>query len=135
MKTRILKTTILGFILFSACSKETVLTPADEDQQLARLGKDIEEFTKNKACSAGNNCKAMAMGSKPCGGPTSYIIYSLSNTDEKQLSEKVKKYSDLQKALNLKYNRISDCSLVVSPTVYCLSGVCSSKSKPLSILN
>jgi hypothetical protein len=127
MKAYILKVVILGFILFSACSKETTLTPADEDQQLAQLGKDIEEFAKNKACSGGDNCRVMAMGSKACGGPTSYIIYSLSNTDEKQLSDKVKQYTDLQKALNIKYNRTSDCSLSVAPTVDCLNGVCSSK--------
>jgi hypothetical protein len=127
MKTYILKIAILGFVLFMACSKETTLTPADEDQQLAQLGKDIEEFAKNKACSGGDNCRSMAMGSKACGGPTSYIIYSLSNTDEKQLSDKVKQYTDLQKALNIKYNRISDCSLLVPPTVDCLNGVCGSK--------
>lgn len=128
MKAYIFKVAILGFILFSACSKETTLTPADEDQQLAQLGKEIEDFAKNKACSGGdNNCRSMAMGSKPCGGPTSYIIYSLSNTDEKQLSDKVKQYTDLQKALNIKYNRVSDCSLLAPPTVDCLNGVCNSK--------
>jgi len=127
MKAYILKIAILGFVIFLACSKETVPTPADEDQQLAQLGKEIEEFVKNKACSGGDNCRAMAIGNKPCGGPTSFLIYSLSNTDEKQLSAKVKKYSDLQKALNIKYNRVSDCSLVVLPTVDCLKGVCTSK--------
>ena len=127
MKTLISKFIILGFVLFISCAKETTLTPADEEQQLTQLGKEIEEFAKNKACTGGDNCRSMPVGSKSCGGPTSYIIYSLSKTDEKQLSEKVKQYTDLQKELNIKYNRISDCSLLIPPTVDCLNGVCTSK--------
>ena len=110
-----------------ACSKEASLMPSDDDQKLTQLSKEIEEYAKNKACSGGDNCRTMAMGSKPCGGPTSYIIYSLSKTDEKQLSDKVKQYTDLEKELNIKYNRMSDCSLLMPPTVECLNGVCTSK--------
>jgi hypothetical protein len=127
MKTLISKSIILGFILFVSCAKETTLTPADEDQKLAQLGKEIEEFAKNKACTGGDNCRSMAMGSKACGGPTNYIIYSLSKTDEKVLSEKIKQYTDLQKELNIKYNRVSDCKFEIPPRVDCLNGVCTSK--------
>ncbi len=127
MKTHILKIVLLGFVLFMGCSKEATLMPSDDDQKLTRLSKEIEEYAKNKACAGGDNCRTMAMGSKPCGGPTSYIIYSLSKTDEKQLSDKVKQYTDLEKELNIKYNRMSDCSLLMPPTVECLNGVCTSK--------
>jgi hypothetical protein len=127
MKTHILKIALLGFTLFMACSQEVLLTPVDDDQKLIQLSKEIEEFAKNKACSERDNCKTMAMGSKPCGGPTSYIIYSLSKTDEKQLSDKVKQYTDFEKELNTKYNRISDCSLLIPPIVDCLNGICASK--------
>ena len=127
MKTSMFKIAFLGLTLFIACSKEATLTPVDDDQKLAQLSKEIEEFAKNKACSGGDNCKTMAMGSKPCGGPTSYIIYSLSKTDEKQLSDKVKQYTDFEKELNTKYNRISDCSLLIPPIVDCLNGTCASK--------
>ena len=127
MKAHIFKIAILGFILFSACSKEATLTPNADDQKLEQLGKEIEAFAKNKACSGGDNCRSMPMGSRACGGPSSYIIYSLSKTDEKQLSDKVKQYTDLQKELNIKYNRTSDCSLLMPPTVDCLNGVCASK--------
>ena len=127
MKIHIFKIVFLGFTLFMACSKEATLTPAEDDQKLTQLGKEIEDFAKNKTCSGGDNCRTMAMGSKPCGGPTSYIIYSLSKTDEKQLSDKVKQYTDLQKELNIKYNRASDCMFLTLPTVNCLNGVCASK--------
>ena len=127
MKTHILKLTLLGFVLFMACSKQETLTPAVDDQKLEQLGKEIQDFAKNKTCAGGDDCKTMAMGSKACGGPTSYIIYALSKTDEKQLSEKVKQYTDFQKELNIKHNRTSDCLFLSPPTVDCLNGVCASK--------
>jgi|GEM_PF-6250192 len=55
MKSPIIKVIILGFVLFSACSIETTLTPVDEEQQLAQLGKDIEESAKKKACLRWDN--------------------------------------------------------------------------------
>jgi hypothetical protein len=127
MKTLILKLSILGFVLFIACSKEEILTPSADDQKLEQMGKEIQEFAKNKSCSNGDDCRTMAMGSKACGGPTNYIIYALSKTDEKQLAEKVKQYTDFQKELNIKYNRVSDCKFENPPTVDCLNGVCASK--------
>lgn len=131
MKTLISKFIILGFVLFISCSKEDVADNSSfaiaDDNKLVQLGKEIEEFAKNKACTNGDGCRTMPMGAKACGGPTSYVIYSLSKTDEKQLAEKVKQYTDFQKELNIKYNRTSDCLFLSPPTVDCLNGVCTSK--------
>ncbi len=131
MKTLISKIIILGFVLFISCTKEDVADDSvfavADDKKLAQLGKEIEEFAKNKACTNGDGCRTMPMGAKACGGPTNYVIYSLSKTDEKQLAEKVKLYTDFQKELNTKYNRASDCLFLSPPTVDCLNGVCTSK--------
>jgi hypothetical protein len=112
-------------LFFFACSKNDDIVVGDE-QKLETLGKEIEEFAKNKSCS-GDDCRTMAMGAKGCGGPTKYLVYALSKVDEKQLTEKVKVYTDLQKKINAETNKISDCSLVVAPIVNCLNGVCTAK--------
>ena len=131
MKTHILKFIILGFVLFISCAKDDIADNSAfiiaDDNKLAQMGKDIEEFAKNKACTNGDGCRTMPMGAKACGGPTNYVIYSLSKTDEKQLMEKVKQYTDFQKELNIKYNRTSDCLFLSPPKVDCLNGVCTSK--------
>ena len=131
MKTYILKFILLGFVLFVSCTEDNMdkdFHPSlGDDQKLAQMGKEIEEFAKDKACTNGDGCRTMPMGAKACGGPTNYVIYSLSKTDEKQLTEKVKKYTDFQKELNIKYNRSSDCLFLSPPTVDCLNGVCASK--------
>lgn len=128
MKTHILKLTLLNFVLFVSCSKQDTITPTVDDQKLEQLNKNIEVFAKNKACSGGDNCRSMAMGAKICGGPTNYIIYSLSNTDEKKLAEMVNEYTALQKQINLKNpNQAGTCDFIVAPDINCLNGICTSK--------
>ena len=126
MKTLIFKFLILGFIIFSSCKKESIET-LNDDQKLTQLKVDIETFSKNKACSGGDNCRVVGVGNLPCGGPSWYVIYSLSNTDEKQLITKVNEYTELQKAYNLKNNAVGICIALVIPTVDCKNGLCSPK--------
>jgi hypothetical protein len=126
MKTHFLKILLLGLVIFVSCEKQSIDTIAD-DQKLIQLRADVETFAKNKACSNGDNCRVMGIGAKPCGGPSEYIVYSLTNTDEKQLIAKVNEYTDFQKAYNIKKQLTSDCSLLPIPTVDCVNGVCTKK--------
>lgn len=118
---------ILAFILIFSCRKNDIIADEVADNlKLSQLGTEVETFAQNKAC-AGDDCRVMAMGAKACGGPTRFIVYSLSKTDEKTLAEKVKAYTDFQKELNTKYNRISDCAMILMPTVDCVNGLCTTK--------
>ncbi len=118
---------ILAFVLFFSCKNNDLLGDEEADNlKLTQLYTEVETFAQNKAC-AGDDCRVMAMGAKACGGPTRFIIYSLSKTDEKILAEKVKTYTDFQKELNTKYNRISDCAMVLPPNVDCVNGLCTAK--------
>lgn len=126
MKTHILKFLILGFVIFLSCEKQSIDTIPDE-QRMAQLRVEIESFAKNKACSNGDNCRVVGIGNLPCGGPSSYVIYSLSNTDEKQLMLKVNEYTELQKAYNLKNNSVGICIALIVPEVDCKNGVCAVK--------
>ncbi len=126
MKTHFFKFILLGFVIFVSCKKESIDAIPD-NEKLAQLKADIETFAKNKACSNGNNCRVLGIGAKPCGGPSGFIIYSLTNTDEKQLITKVNEYTDFQRAYNDKNKLVSDCSLLQIPTVDCINGVCSPK--------
>ncbi|MBB6002125.1 hypothetical protein [Arcicella rosea] len=118
---------ILAFVLFFSCKNNDLLGDEEADNlKLTQLYTEVETFAQNKAC-AGDDCRVMAMGAKACGGPTRFIIYSLSKTDEKILAEKVKAYTDFQKELNTKYNRISDCAMLLPPNVDCVNGLCTAK--------
>ncbi|MFD1816109.1 hypothetical protein ACFSDG_01015 [Pseudarcicella hirudinis] len=117
----------LSLILVSSCKKDEVSdNKLADEKKLEQMGADIQDFAKNKACS-GDDCKVIAMGAKACGGPSSFLIYSVSKVDEKVLTDKVKAYSDFEKVINERYNRISNCAMIAIPQVDCVNGICTQK--------
>jgi hypothetical protein len=119
-----------GCLLWS-CSKggigENGLSDEEMDyQKLTQMGTEIKDYAKNKAC-AGDECRVMSMGSKACGGPTQFIVYSVGKVDEKVLTQKINSYTEYERQLNIKYSRISDCAMIAIPTVDCVNGLCVTK--------
>ena len=101
---------LAGSLMWS-CSKsglgEDGLTEEEMDyQKLTQMGAEIKDYAKNKAC-AGGECRVMSMGSKACGGPTQFIVYSVGKVDEKVLTQKINDYTEYERQLNIKYCRVS----------------------------
>ncbi len=120
----------LAVVLLMSCESNGIVvddaSQLDDQQREQNLSKEIEAYAQNKAC-AGNDCKSVGMGVKACGGPVKYLIYSLSQVDEKVLLDKINAYNALQAELNKKYNRMSDCMVALPPTVDCVNGLCTAK--------
>ena len=70
-------------------------------------------------------CRTIAFGSKPCGGPQQYLIYSASTTDSAALAAAVARYNALESEINKREGRVSDCMLVSPPAVALNNGRCS----------
>ena len=70
-------------------------------------------------------CRTIAFGSKPCGGPRQYLIYSASTTDSAALAAAVARYNALESETNKREGRVSDCMLVAPPDVALINGRCS----------
>ncbi len=62
-------------------------------------------------------CRSLAFGSKPCGGPWSYLVYSSTDSDESHLLNLVQRYNDVELDLNNFENRGSDCSVPIKPNL------------------
>jgi hypothetical protein len=45
-----------------------------------------------------SQCKLIAFGSKPCGGPGSYLVYSTARTNESRLEQLVNEFNQLTKS-------------------------------------
>ena len=66
----------------------------------------------------------MAFGSKPCGGPWSYIIYCADAVDEDALHASVSEHAELEHQYNMDNEIASDCSEATEPAVELVDGVC-----------
>ena len=113
------------FILVLSISCSSTENTQKEDQlELETLANEITSLTESSICNEENECKYIAFGSKPCGGPWSYLVYSTS-INTALLLEKVENYNQLENTYNLKWGINSDCSVANPPaSLECIDGKC-----------
>ena len=117
------KTIAIMAIVFG-CANNLVISQEKERQQLVKLKSEIKQLVAEGTCSDKNDCDFIAFGSKPCGGPWSYLVYS-TTIDIKFLKEKVAVYNSKEQAFNKKWGIASDCMMVAPPSkIDCIEGVC-----------
>ncbi|WP_341220250.1 hypothetical protein [Polaribacter atrinae] len=94
-----------------------------EHRNLMDLFNEIQELSYSVPCSDANNWLFTAYGSKACGGPQGYIAYA-STIDTNNFLNKIEAYTEAEKAFNIKWGIISDCSFANVPvSVACINGL------------
>jgi hypothetical protein len=81
-------------------------------------------------CTEDMQCKALAIGANPCGGPESYQAYSILNTNIEQLSELAAQYKQVRKTLHAKTGTVGACVVIPEPAVQCKNQQCVTIQKP-----
>ena len=118
----------LSFLfLFCAttCDDDDVVSDCDFFQeQMAVLKIEIDRIIDASVCNESTECRSVAFGSKPCGGPWSYLVYSTS-IDEEKLLELVNQYNETEAQYNMNCDAFSDCMFVGPPNeLACEDGKC-----------
>ena len=90
----------------------------------------INQLSSDKSCDSDTQCKDIAFGAKPCGGPWSFLIYSIRQTDESQLTNEVNQFNELQRRQNEKDGAVSDCSVVTPSFPVCSNNQCVPGDQP-----
>ncbi len=115
----------LIFLVLISCS----LGDSNNDQQdeLTVLNEqkfEIEQLAKSVPCTEVTICDYVAFGSKPCGGPWTYLAYN-TEIDEALFLNKVASYNANEANYNSKWNIVSDCAAALPPLVTtCVDGEC-----------
>lgn len=76
------------------------------------------------ACAESAQCRTLPVGAMPCGGPESYLPYSMSGTDEKALRALGEQYKAERQAANKAGGLMSICRHLPDPGAVCVSGSC-----------
>ncbi|MFD0990643.1 hypothetical protein ACFQ1R_11085 [Mariniflexile jejuense] len=112
------------FLMAFQCEDDTIATQESEQEALNISKKAIEDLAATSICNENTTCKYIALGSKPCGGPWSYLVYSTSINVEK-LENMVETYNKKESDFNKKWGAISDCMFVTPPTsIKCENNTC-----------
>jgi len=98
---------------------------AEELQDEIRLvAQQIDETIGTATCTNSNQCGALAVGHKACGGPASFLAYSTENTDTTKLFDLASKHQALSKSYNQAIGAMSDCAMVMQPVMACIDNIC-----------
>jgi hypothetical protein len=92
--------------------------------QRARLNDEVLRLSQPLKCSADSDCASLPMGSKPCGGPWKYVLYSKKNAKVPALKKKLTDYNKLDQKINEATEVMSDCSVALEPVAKCVKSVC-----------
>jgi hypothetical protein len=117
------KTIALLAIVFG-CTNNTEFSKEEDLAELNALYEEIELLVDSGACSENSNCDYIAFGSKACGGPKTYLVFS-SSINVELLQQKVATYNALENSFNKRWGIISDCAYLLPPkSVECVNGKC-----------
>ncbi len=92
-------------------------------REMESLKVRIMQVAESATCSDGTEWGVVAFGSKPCGGPWSYLAYP-KGVGEREFLDMVTRYNELERESNIKNKAVSDCALIIEPSgVRCENGV------------
>ncbi len=115
---------LLLFVSTAGSCQHSEEIPQISASDLERQLEQIKDLVASKNCTENSQCSYMAYGSKACGGPQGYLVFS-SEVDLVKVQELVKNYTTAEAAYNKQNEIMSDCSLVNPPqSIGCIDGDC-----------
>ena len=116
-----------------ACNAPRPSTPPVQDtppsnetapERLQRLEREARALARADGCPSGGDCRAAAVGDRPCGGPRTYIVYCARTTDSVALYSKLQELARAERAYNQQQGLFSTCEFRTPPEVVASGGSC-----------
>ena len=119
-----------GFNLrsFSATPFSLAAAQPSTAERLQELSTMIVKEIGTPTADEPSQCKLIAVGSKPCGGPAGYLVYSTTKSNEAKLKQMVAEFNQLAQQFNQERKLMSDCMLVTEPKMEFADGLCRIKA-------
>ena len=95
-----------------------------------QLNTAIDAEIGRAKCAEDKQCKALAIGANPCGGPETYKAYSVIDTNIQRLTDLAAQYKTVRKTLHAKTGTMGACVVVPEPALQCKSQQCVTMQQP-----
>ena len=105
------------------CPPEQTEQGTDEEN-IARLEREARSIAKTEGCGSADQCRAVPVGDRACGGPRDYIVYCARTTDSAALYRKLDELKKAEIAFNKKSGAMSTCEFRLPPGVEVSAGQC-----------
>ena len=115
--------------MLTAASCAAPATPGGADTtggraRIIQLEADARALANTTGCASASQCRTAPVGSRPCGGPRTYLVYCAATTDSATLFKKL----DELKAVETKFNQdaglAGTCEFRMPPGVSVQGGSC-----------
>jgi hypothetical protein len=112
---------------------EQVVANTVEDQKVIEdaekqvdpgLLSQIQAGISRATCNTNDDCDALAVGHRACGGPSDYLVYSKLSSDEDELKRMAASHTAQEKLKNQKEGNMSICQMLTKPQVACKRNTC-----------
>jgi hypothetical protein len=89
--------------------------PPDASTDLTR----ITDLIGEAKCASDDQCRTIGIGALSCGGPESYLPWSVSATDETALRDTAVRYAQARRKRDESMGAFSPCVIQPEPGVHC----------------
>jgi hypothetical protein len=101
----------------------------ERDSSYDRAGVDqryqaVYGLTQDLSCTDSVVCLSVGIGSKPCGGPWSYLVYSSATVDPEAVNAAVADLNAYEAGHNQQEGLESECSLADPANPGCVNNIC-----------
>jgi hypothetical protein len=95
-----------------------------DEAALAKLRAEIVQLIGGAACANLVHCRVVALGWKPCGGPSEYLAYGTVGGKRDMIEAKAMEYSILYEDLQRAKPQAGACTPLPQPQVNCVDNRC-----------
>lgn len=95
-----------------------------DPQAEAMLLKRIQAEISDARCSADSQCRTLPIGEKSCGGPVSWVPWSVSVSNGEQLRIWTAQLAAMQRRRNEISGAMSNCQYIADPGASCVAQHC-----------
>ena len=89
-------------------------------EQIASVTKALTAAVQlENQCTTSADCATAAVGSRACGGPNSYVVYSTMSSNAENIRSLAQLTTRLEQQYNQENSIMSICSMVMPPTAVC----------------
>jgi hypothetical protein len=114
------------FAGLTSCKEEEIFSELSREKQEELLDlkwEQLQQMIAAESCNTPENWGILPIGSRPCGGPATYLPYSV-NMDVDLFNQRVDDYTSMQISYNQQWGIGSICSLAPVPkAIVCEEGV------------
>ncbi len=98
--------------------------------RIRRLEVEVRALAQAEGCGEEGQCRTAPVGSRPCGGPRTYIVYCATSTDTMALFARLQELARAEEEYNKKTGMASTCEFREPPNVELSSASCRATDPP-----